>query len=258
MYLNAWEGRPDLVSYGTQKNFQFFMQSLRDARNNPDRYDAAWFRRLVAIAIIYRATAKIVKQEKFPQIKANIVAYTVSTLSWVAGGRIDFEQVWQRQQISPELDAMLRRWSHHVDEALREHAGQRQPSEAAKRPQAWEALKEDAPLLTDPLPPELSAQGLASQPGQRGSGRSENLTAADLGLINEARGVPAQIWLEIAAWGKASKVISPTLTGIARSMAELALGKWEGGPSVKQARWGLEAYKAFRERETQEETEPAD
>ena len=228
------------------------MQGLREAKADPANLNETWFRRLVGVAVVYRATAKIVKREKFPQIKANIVAYTVATLSWLTGGRLDFEEIWKRQAISKELEDMLVTWTHHVDEKLREHAGPRQASEAAKRPEAWEALKNDAPALTDPLPPELAAQGeRLEHTGGRGGGTSRNeaLTASDLGLINEARAVPAQVWLEAASWGQRTKAISPALTGIARSMAELALGEWERSPSAKQAKWGLEGIRAFQLRE---------
>jgi hypothetical protein len=248
--LNAWDGHPDQVSYGNQKNFQLFMQRLRDEKFDPVKLDEAWFRRLIAIAMIFRAAAKLVKAEKFPAYQANITAYTVACLSWQTGGRLDFDAIWRAQAISPELTGMLRIWSHRLDALLRETAGSRMPTEAAKRAETWEAIRAQAPELTDPLPPELTAQAGG---GGGGTGRPAKpiagLTAADLGLITEARGIEAKTWLEIAAWGQKSKAINYTLVGISRSMAELAVGGWERSPSAKQARWGLEAHKAFQRRE---------
>ena len=37
--------------------------------------------------------------------------------------RIDFDLVWQKQAISPELGALLRGWSHEIDDLLRSTAG---------------------------------------------------------------------------------------------------------------------------------------
>jgi hypothetical protein len=157
-YLNAWDGYPDQVSYGNQKNFQLFMQRQREAEVEVKRLDEAWYRRLIAIAIVFRATVKIVRAEKFPAYQANINAYTVACLSWRTDGRIDFEGIWRRQAISPELSALLRKWSHEVDELLRDVAGARMPTEAAKRPETWKAIRSRAPELHRPLPPELRVQ----------------------------------------------------------------------------------------------------
>jgi hypothetical protein len=93
-YLNAWNGLPHQVSFGNQKNFQSFMQAMKE--QYPDGYvpDEEWFRMFIAKAILFRATQAIVKAQKFPAYQANIVAYTVAYISWKSGGRIDFERVW--------------------------------------------------------------------------------------------------------------------------------------------------------------------
>jgi hypothetical protein len=169
-YLNAWEGHPDQVSYGSQKNFQFFMQRQRDTKFDIELLDDDWFRRLIAIAIIFRITVKIARAEKFAAYQANIAAYTVACLSWQTGGRIDFDEVWRRQAVSPELVSMLRGWTYDIDALLRDTAGARMPTEAAKRPETWEAIRSRAPALQDPLPPELAARDAAG--GGSRSGKS--------------------------------------------------------------------------------------
>ncbi|WP_419729199.1 AIPR family protein [Lichenicola sp.] len=250
-YLNAWEGHPDQVSYGNQKNFQLFMQRQRDAKLDVKLLDEEWFRKLVAIGIVFKATVKIVRDGKFPAYQANIIAYTIACLSWQTGGRIDFDRIWQRQAVSPELTAMLKTWSHRIDVLLRDTAGARMPTEAAKRPETWEAICNLAPELHNPLPPELTGQNKSSRGSESGrSAKTETvLTAVDLAKINETRAIHAQTWLEIASWGQKSKAINYTLVGIARSMAELAIGSWEKSPSAKQAKWALEANKAYQQRD---------
>jgi hypothetical protein len=249
-YLNAWEGHPEQVSYGNQKNFQLFMQRQRDAKLDVEKLDEDWYRRLIAIGIVFRAVVKIVRAEKFPAYQANIIAYTVACLSWQTGGRIDFDRIWRRQAASVELTNMLRIWSHEVDHLLRKVAGARMPTEAAKRPETWEAIRNRAPELHDPLPPELEVQTTSSATTKAGRTASPpvGLTAADLSLISDARSIDAQTWLEVAAWGQKSKAINYTLVGIARTMAELAIGGWERSPSAKQAKWALEGLKKFRQR----------
>lgn len=79
--MNAWEGQAHQVSFGNQKNFQFFMQALKDEHSDGFEPDPAWFKAFVAKAILFRATLSIVRTRKFAAFQANIVAYTIACLS---------------------------------------------------------------------------------------------------------------------------------------------------------------------------------
>ncbi|UPT87022.1 AIPR family protein [Bradyrhizobium barranii subsp. apii] len=168
-YLNAWEGQAHQVSFGNQKNFQFFMQALKDEHPDGFEPDTAWFKAFVAKAILFRATLSIVRGKKFAAFQANIVAYTIASLSWACSGRIDFDMIWTRQAISPELHKLLENWVGKIDKALRKTAGNRMVSEWAKKVDCRDALRELSFDLPDKLPPELVAQAGA---GGRRSSRS--------------------------------------------------------------------------------------
>jgi hypothetical protein len=157
-YLNAWNGLPHQVSFGSQKNFQSFMQAMKE--QYPDGYvpDEEWFRTFIAKAILFRATQAIVKAQKFPAYQANIVAYTVACISWKSGGRIDFERVWTAQSISVEMREMITKWAIEVDKHLRRTAGSRMVSEWAKKLECWEITREVELPLRQPLPPEMQVQ----------------------------------------------------------------------------------------------------
>lgn len=168
-YLNAWEGQAQQVSFGNQKNFQFFMQALKDEHPDGFEPDAAWYKAFVAKAILFRTTQSIVKAKKFAAFQANIIAYTIACLSWAAGGRLDFELIWTRQAISPELHKLLESWVGKVDKALRKTAGNRMVSEWAKKADCRDALRELSFDLPDKQPPELSGGSVTA----RGSSRSK-------------------------------------------------------------------------------------
>ena len=144
-YLNAWDGLPHLVSFGNQKNFQAFMQALKE--QYPDGFvpDEAWYRAFIAKAIIFHTVQAIVKAKKFSAYQANITAYTVACLSWKCGGRIDFDRIWSEQSVSKQLRTMVESWVTRVDAHLRETAKSRMPSEWAKKAECWEAMR-DLPL----------------------------------------------------------------------------------------------------------------
>lgn len=138
-YRNAWDGRPDLVSLGNQKNFELFMAATEEqAAPSPT---AVEYKRMIAQAILFRALQKISRSPRFPQSKANIVAYAVALMAEEARERISLDQIWQRQALSPEFHDWAEAMATAVDAALRETAGGRQVSEWAKKEECWEALR---------------------------------------------------------------------------------------------------------------------
>jgi AIPR protein len=170
-YLNAWEGLPHLVSRGNQKNFQLFMQTLKEQYPNGFSPDDGWYRAFIAKAIIFRTVQAIVKARKFPAYSANIAAYTVAYISWRAGGLIDFDRVWSDQAVSRDLRGMIEEWVVAVDQELRRTARSRMPTEWAKKVECWEQLRELSLELPARLPPEMKAQntGGAAKRTQRAS-----------------------------------------------------------------------------------------
>jgi hypothetical protein len=240
-YLNAWGGLPYRVCLGGQKNFQYFMQRMKDQPPPPP--DAAWFRRLVAIAILYRAAERVLRMMKFPAYRAQIVAYIVASISQRAGGRVDFESIWRNQAISTEMENLIRNWAPEVDVLLRTTAGQRNPGEWFKKEDCWTAMRNSLPELADPLPPEL-ANAAASVDGDA---RPLTLSVEDFERIRQCTEVDSSAWLEAAEIGQRTKVLHWKLAGICRTMAGYAAGGWEKKPSVKQARFALEALSTVRQ-----------
>ncbi len=106
---------------------QFFMQRMKDEPPPPP--DVTWFQRLVALAILYRAVERTIRAAKFPAYGAQIVAYVVAGLSHRVGGRLDFARVWSKQAASPEFESLIGSWAVEMDRAMRQSAGQRNPSE---------------------------------------------------------------------------------------------------------------------------------
>jgi hypothetical protein len=159
-YLNAWEGQAHQVSFGIRRTFSSFGYEP----------DAAWFKAFVAEAILFRATLSIVRAKKFAAFQANIVAYTIACLSRACGGRIDFDIIWTRQVISPELHKLLESWVGKIDKALRKTADNRMVSEWAKKNECHDSLRELTFDLPEKLLPELFSQASSVV---RGSTRSK-------------------------------------------------------------------------------------
>lgn len=146
-YRNAWEGRPDLVSLGSQKNFERFMAELEERAPPPP--GPADYKRMIAQAILFKSVQKIVRSAGYPSFQANITAYTVAVIAHLVGPRISLEQIWQRQALSPALQEWAAALARIVDEGLRTSAGGRMVSEWAKKAECWDAVRG----LSFPAPP---------------------------------------------------------------------------------------------------------
>jgi len=155
--LNSWGCRPDLVSYGNQKNFQHFMQQLKQEHPNGFIPDAVWYQHFIAKMLLFRAVQDVVKSLKFPAYQANITAYTASLLAYKCDGRIAYDEIWKRQAVSPELTSLIADWARAVDAGLRNSAGMKMPTEWSKRAECWEAIKHLNVLMPSQHISELSA-----------------------------------------------------------------------------------------------------
>ena len=238
-YLTAWDGLPYRVCLGGQKNFQHFMQRMKDIAPPPP--DTDWFKRLVAKAILYRAAEKKIRAMKFPAYGAQITAYVVSGLAYKTGGRIDFDRLWSRQGVSPELEKLVEAWAPQIDKLLRQSAGQKNPSEWFKKEDCWLDIANRLPALSEPLPPELTYSG-AGDTIASSSPRAH--TVADYERIEQCMRLDATTWLEVAERGQKAGVVHWKVAAICRTLASYAAGGWDKKPSAKQARPALEAFQA--------------
>lgn len=154
-YLNAWEQKPEIVSLGSQKNFDRFMASLSTIEGQDlNLPNAAEFKNMIAKAKIYREAQRLIRP-MFQAFQANITAYTVSVTSKLIGDRIDLEKIWHSQAVSPELLSQIATWAKEVSEILHASSGGRMISEWAKKPECKEAVFEGSYSPVDNNIPEL-------------------------------------------------------------------------------------------------------
>lgn len=141
-YLMAWDGKPDIVSTGSQKNFNKFMAAMTPSEGRelplPTAQD---YKMMVAKTKLFRDAQKLIRP-MFQAFQANVTAYTVSLLSQRVGSRLDLERIWSRQAVSPELIAQIAIWAKEVNSTLHSSAGGRMVSEWAKKPECRDAVFE--------------------------------------------------------------------------------------------------------------------
>jgi hypothetical protein len=237
-YVNAWDQKPYWVAYGSQKNFDHFMQDLRKGRGPEWSPDATYFRELVAKVILFRTAIKIINQEKFPAHKANIAAYLVAKLSWESSRHLQLEHVWKAQVISPALCELLRLWSHEIDQTLRSTASGKMVTEWAKKSECWEHVKDAKLALPDPLPVEMLGSRTGGTEASPADLSTIRVSPEDYRFMQACKAIDGPTWLKISGWGKKSGELQKWQWGIAHTLAGYAASDWEKEPSIKQARHG--------------------
>lgn len=140
-YIMAWDGKPDIVSLGTQKCFDRFMTILAEAEaaGTPVIPDPAFFKALVAKAIVF----KIVHKTARPLVSAflaNVTVYTVAVAANHYGNAFDLERVWLRQGVSSQFLDQVEIWAREVNDRLHRTANGKMISEWAKRPECRDAM----------------------------------------------------------------------------------------------------------------------
>lgn len=114
-FENTWRQLPHVVSQGAQKNFLAFSSYAADEWNrNADQFNDDYFKRLVAKAILFRITEKIVSEQSWYQggYRANIVTYSLAKLSNMIDEQcsqhtLDMRQLWTEQSLPRALQSIL-------------------------------------------------------------------------------------------------------------------------------------------------------
>lgn len=141
-YLNAWDRKPDLVSLGSQKNFERFMDGLGTPEGVPPSppSNVVTYKRMIAKAILFKKAHALIRP-MFPAFQGNVVSYLIAVVADRVGDRIDLEKVWISQDISPAFRRQLQVWAPEINAVLHRSADGKMISEWAKKPECWNAVR---------------------------------------------------------------------------------------------------------------------
>jgi len=239
-YMASYAGAPHVVSLGGQKNFVRYMDDLKRTHGKNWLPDDAYFRDLVALAILNKETEKIVRDEGYPAYRANVVSYVIALLASKTQGKLNLGSIWVRQQVSSELREMLRSWSHDVYEAIIASSAGRNVTEWCKKEACWESVRDlpvdtaqGLPEMVEQLPVESVDAFDEVQSARRVKAAP---TMADLGNIARVMGYSSSVYREIARWGTASELLTDAQVRLAIQLQDSAVGGWEKTPTSTVAK----------------------
>lgn len=159
-YENVWDEQPRYVNLGAQKNFVKYAERIAgEWESDPESFNEFYFKRVVARALIFRATEKLVSAQPWYDggYRANIVAYAIALLGEIAKRQrsvVSTASTWAGQTADPTIMSALAVTARVANEVIRNPAsGIANVTEWAKRPSCWEAMKSRVPDLLDELPP---------------------------------------------------------------------------------------------------------
>jgi len=230
---NTWNQLPYIVSRGAEKNFNEFMVILKERGEfQPDR---TYFEHLIAKAILFRQTEKLIQKQQYGGYRANIVTYTLALISHKTAQRIDLDRIWKEQSISPVLMDTIIRVSEAVHRHITTPPGGRNITEWCKKEQCWKDLL----ALDIKMPDELENEFIRTDGKERARVDKgiDSPDSEDHEKILEVMKVQVETWFKIAHWAKETGNLKPWQRSLSFSMGNLAKRGRE--PSRKQAAQAL-------------------
>lgn len=93
----CWELRPEIANLGSEKNFEYFNNIVKDQLKEVDE---TYYKNAYSLVLLYRAIDKIIKQKMITTYKSTIVTYTIAMLSKLSNKSFDLETIWNNQDLT--------------------------------------------------------------------------------------------------------------------------------------------------------------
>lgn len=247
-YMEIYEGSPDIVSRGRQALVKVFAENIKKQWAKSDSvYNTYYFKRVVALAIIFRAADDIIRQTDWYKekhsYKANVAAYTMSILfDYVRNTRdgyeVDFMRIWNDQEVYSELEQQLRVLCTQVYEFI---TSDERPTENVtqwcKQSMCWErAQKREWNILESFEETLVETEKIKSD---EKTAKEERKVESEVETLKYIIGAGRAYWENVLAWGRERRLLSE----MEESVLKLVINIEVTGrvPSARQAKIVLDA-----------------
>ncbi len=136
-YINIWDGLPDVVGRGNQKNFAAF--TVRMSSIGTVTVNRQLFQRLVAMAILSAAATRMANA--YPAYRANIATYTLAWIIERSGRRLDLDRIWRDQAVPAGLLEIMLNVTKRIQQEINEQPAGANVTEWCKKPAAWQLIR---------------------------------------------------------------------------------------------------------------------
>jgi len=222
-FENTWRRLPHIVSQGAQKNFLTFSSYATDEWNrNAEQFNDDYFRKIVAKAILFRTTERVVSEEPWYQggYRANIVTYSIAKLSDMLDQQcslstLDMRQIWTQQSLPDSLQSVLKPIAKAMfDVIVNPDSAFQNVTEWCKKELCWKrAEKVDLDL---DLRTRLRALLIDKEDDLALSRMSKKEQRVDDGIENQrlVLELGSAYWMKARHWSREHSICSPDEDGI--------------------------------------------
>ena len=217
-YMEIYEGAPDKVSKGKQAIVKVFAEQIKNQWNKSDvSFNLYYFKRVVALAIMFKETDDIIKSTEWYKekhsYKANVVAYTMSVIfdhirTSFGEYTIDFMRIWNDQCLYSELRDQIAVLCEEVyefitsDSRLTENV-----TEWCKKEECWKrARKEKWTFLPEFLKTLVSVQSLKQDEEEA---KKTQKVANEVDELKFIFAAGSAYWKQVLDWGVSRNLLSP-------------------------------------------------
>lgn len=229
-FENTWLRLPHVVSAGAQKNFLKYAERVGGdegeyAKHAAD-FNERWFRHVVAKAILFRSTERIVSEAAWYQnaYRANVVTYAIARLALLVeeehpGEVLDLDQIWKAQSLPDAVANQLERIGQLVLRVLMSPPVEgANVTEWAKKEACWKQVAASRVQVLPELRRHLKAAD--DERGDRRDARDEERETGVINLLTEVVKLGADgFWTRAAAWPLSMLVLSRKELGIVNTAA---------------------------------------
>lgn len=247
-FENTWVCMPQIVSLGAQKNFAEFAKNIGQRFGTKGTaFDELWFKRMIAKAIVFRATEKLVSGAEWYEggYRANIVTYAIAKLVHDVEERgmlVDLDAIWRSQDVSLDLKAALAVTAAEAQDVITSPPeGIRNFSEWAKKQPCWKWLEERELNYPEGFDRVLISPDIANERVRESKSEKavENSVEAEL----EVHKLGAPFWAEARNWARERGLLSPRENGVLEMCAAIPSKM----PSDKQCTIAINALEKLKE-----------
>lgn len=236
-YFNIYFQKPYIASAGAQKSFNVFSKWVIEQWNkNSNFVNEDFFKKLVSLCILFRESDKIVrKQVWYDSYKANIVAYTLSSIFHkIEVGfpekDLDILVIWKNQALTDgwknQIEIVSKIMYEHLTNPNREIEN---VTEWAKRIACWEQASLLDFQLDSKFVAELSNKSYLKT--QELSAIKEQKANEEMDALMTVFNYGIEFWKELLSWGEKERIWNVQ----DRNFLELAVSIEKKVPSDKQA-----------------------
>jgi hypothetical protein len=228
-YMELYACRPDVVSKGKQKTLQRFAEEIKSAWEKGDtQYNELYFKRVVAMAIIYKRTDEIIKQSAWYRenrsYKANVIAYTISIIfNYIQKKHkkyeLDFKRIWNDQDIYEELEEQITILQDEVHNFITGPRSTENVTEWCKKELCWTRAQEQTWTITDAfLATLVSKESVAEEIKEE---KEKQKLSNEIDALTDIFNRGPQYWSKVLTWATPRKMLTEKEASILKMTANM-------------------------------------